>query len=279
MSVVALTGGSGYVGSIIAAALPPGMPLVRLSRRPATNEIAWTLGGANKDLVARLVDHGVTDLIHAAWDMRTSASDEAERTCVDGSRDLLDAAIAAGVTRIVFISTISAFPGARSIYGQTKLRVEGDVLAGGGIVLRLGLVHGRVGDGQEGGMVGAIRAAVRRSQLVPMIGAGHGLQYRLDANRLQEAIRRALAGDLDDTLGPILLADATPVTFRDLVKRIAAEEGRTPVLLPVPWRLLYIGLRGAEAIGLQPAVRSDSIRSFIHAARVPDFNEAIRLGL
>jgi nucleoside-diphosphate-sugar epimerase len=268
VSRVALTGGTGYVGSIIADGLPGGATLTRLVRRPSKEgDLAWSLDGSNASLKEELSARGVTDLVHAAWDMGTSSRGQAQRICVNGSLDLLREAKAAGVSRFIFISTISAFDDARSIYGQTKREVETAVLAAGGLVLRLGLVHGS----GDGGMFGKIQQSVDAGRFVPMIGAGEGLQYLLDAESLQLAIRRALAGALDAIERPVLLADERPVRFRDLVQNIARTRGRRPILVPVPWRLLYFGLSGLERLGFRPPIRSDSVTSFVHANPAPDF--------
>ena len=268
MSRIALTGGTGYVGSIIAEGLPTGAELTRLVRRPSNaGDIAWSLGGANASLQDELSARSVTDLIHAAWDMATSSRSQAQRICVDGSLDLLRTAKAAGVSRFIFISTISAFDDARSIYGQTKREVETAVLDDGGVVLRLGLVHGN----GDGGMFGKIQQSVDAARFVPMIGSGQGLQYLLEAGALQLAVGHALGGDLDKVRCPVLLADETPVRFRDLVRRIAHDRGQSPILVPLPWRLLYLGLSGLERLGITPPIRSDSVTSFVHANPAPDF--------
>ena len=279
MARVALTGANGYVGSLIAEALLPA-DLIRLVRRPALpQDRAWSFAAAEATTAATFVAQGIDVLVHAAWDMTSGTRPMVEASAVRGSLALLEAARRAGVTRIVFISTISAFDGARSVYGQTKRQLERAVLAQGGVVLRLGLVHGGDGRLRDGGLFGTIRQTVRRSRLVPMIGGGRGPQHLLDAARLQAAIRRAVAGDVDTVGVPITLADAAPIAFRDLVVRIAAEEGRRVFRLPIPWRLLHAGLRLAEGLGLRLPVRSDSVVSFIHADPAPDFSVAARLGL
>ncbi len=277
---VALTGASGYVGSIIATGLPPDRNLVRLERRPSrAGDIPWSLEARDAALADRLAHDNVTDLIHAAWDMKQSSADAVERVCVEGSLALLHAARAAGVRRFVFISTISAFDEARSVYGRAKRKVERAVLNDGGIVLRLGLVHGRVGDAAEGGMLGKLRHTVTTSRFVPMIGGGAAKQYCLDAARLRTTIWRGLAGELDDLRKPVTLADEVPSSLRALVLRIAAEEQRRPVLVPVPWRPVHAVLACLETIGIEPPLRSDSVVSLVFADEAPDFSETRRLRL
>jgi hypothetical protein len=61
----------------------------------------------------------------------------------------------AGVRRLVFISTISAFDGCRSFYGKGKLEVERITHSLGGWVIRPGLLYGEKPGGMLGRLVGA----------------------------------------------------------------------------------------------------------------------------
>jgi nucleoside-diphosphate-sugar epimerase len=253
--VTAVTGANGYVGGVIARALGP--ETVRLVRRPAGPlDVAWSFGD---DPTAALKAHGVTRVVHAAWDMRASRLATLEAGCVAGSKILLDAAGAAGST-FTFISTISAFEGARSAYGQAKLQVERLVLAAGGNVLRAGLVHG---DG-DGGMFGSLRQTVAKARVIPLIGDGAAPQYLLPEALLAQVVRMEFSG-------LVTLAAPEPVAFRDLLRRIAAAQGKSPLLVPVPWQLFYAGFRSAEALGLKLGFKSDSVLSLVFQNPAPDF--------
>jgi nucleoside-diphosphate-sugar epimerase len=261
--VTAVTGANGYVGSVICAALGP--ETLRLVRRPAGKmDVAWSLGEYPAEVFRA---RGVTRVVHAAWDMQASRLAELEAGCVAGSKRLLDAAVAAGAA-FTFISTISAFEGARSAYGQAKLQVERMVLAAGGNVLRPGLVHG----GGEGGMFGSLRQTVARAKVIPLIGDGSAPQYLLPEKLLAQAVRM-------DFKGVLTVADPQPEAFRDLLRRIAAEQGKSPVLVPVPWQIFYAGFRGAEALRLKLGFKSDSVLSLIFQNPAPDFGPMRQLGL
>lgn len=273
----AVTGTSGYVGSILADELRPHMPVVALVRSPAgENEFAWSLEDAGL-AESHLRQHGVKTLVHAAWDMRASTQSEMERICVAGSERLYAAARRAGVERIVFISTISAFDGCRSAYGRTKLAVEKLLLGQeGAVVLRLGLVWGP----RAGGVFGNIRLQLQTHRLLPLIGSGDVPQYLLQESTLAETIFRAVRGEFDETRGaPITLAHPRPWPFRDLVRSIAAAEGRTVTLAPVPWPLLYSAARAGEMLGMSLPFRSDSIVSFVYYDKNPDFRQLRELGI
>ena len=272
---VAITGASGYVGALIAEAVPDGERRAFVRQPKMADDVLWSFEQTIDEMAESLQENNVETLIHAAWDMTSSQRDSVDKTCVAGSRRLLQAARKACVHRVIFISTVSAFDGARSVYGQAKRCIEEDVLASGGIVLRLGLVHDEV----DGGMLGALRRSVRRSRLVPMIGSGKSPQYLLPSHMLQRAIERTIVGDFDGARTPLTLADPQRVSFRALLQRLAAEERRAIVPVPLPASLLWFGLRCVEAIGVQLRVRSDSVISFVHYDRAPDFSVSRSFGL
>ena len=279
--VVALTGANGYVGSVITAALQGRADVFGLVRAPnGPDQIAWSFASDTAPVEVALRERGVTHLVHAAWDMTTNSLAELERSCVAGSRALFEAAERAGVGRIVFISTISAFQGAKSAYGRAKLQVEAmtarDTPARtGNVILRLGLLHGE----SDRGAYGNLRRMVRGSGMVPMIGRGAQPQYLLHERVLGQVIQRIVDGDFTGDASPITLADPVPVPFRDLLRQIARQEGRNPLLLPVPWPLMYAGIRTAETLGLRLGFRSDSVLSFVFQDERPDFGPLRRHGI
>jgi len=208
--------------------------------------------------------------------MHAVSLQEMEQTCVRGSAALFDAARRSGVERIVFISSISAFEGCRSAYGRTKLSVEKMLSEEANVVFRPGHVFGA----KPGGVFGSIQRQVRTSRVLPIIGSGRTPQYMLHEKTLSESIVRAVSGDFDHTRGaPITLAHPTPWRFRDLVRSIATAERRNVTLVPVPWPLLFGGIRAAEALGLKLPFRSDSVISFVYNDREPDFKLLHALGI
>ena len=269
-AVCAVTGSTGYVGSVIADALSPRMKVVPVVRRASgPDSILWDFGSA-RDITQELRARNVTALVHAAWDMRGNTLHDLRRTAVAGSKRLYEMAKAAGVQRIVFISTISAFPGNRSAYGQAKLEVERMTTELGGVVIRPGLVFGP----RSGGVFGTIRNQIRNGKFIPLIGSGNAPQYLLHEQTLKDVVERAVAGDFDSCKGePITVAHPNPWPFRDLVSSIARAEKRVITLVPTPWPLLYLGLRTAELAKLKLPVRSDSVISFVYQNTSPDFSK------
>lgn len=252
------------------------MPVIGLSRKPSSQQtLAWSFESSD-DICEPLRERGVKTLVHAAWDMQATTFRDLNRICVDGSARLFDAAARAGVERVVFISTISAFEGCRSAYGRTKLAVEKMLQKDSGLVLRPGLVFGN----KPGGVFGGIRKQVAKSKIIPLIGSGQTPQYLLHEKTLAQSLVGAVQGQFDGAgSAPITLAHPKPWPFRELVQSIASAEGRDVKLVPVPWQLLFCGIRGGELLKLKLPFRSDSILSFIYSNPHPDFSLMHSLGI
>lgn len=270
--MIIVTGASGYVGGAISAALAEN-EVLRLVRRPAgENDIAWDFSTPTQVLLQTLAGKDITHVIHTAWDMQSSRLDELQESAVKGSLRLLEVATKMKA-KFIFISTISAFVGARSAYGKAKLQVEEAVLRAGGIVLRLGLVVG------SAGMLGSLRQTVAKASFIPMIGNGKSPQYLLPEADMIKAVKAAIAGKLDTAHEPITLASPQPVPFKVLVQSLAAEGRRSVKLIPVPWQIFYVAFRGAELCHIKMGFRSDSILSFIYQNQNPDFTLQDKFGL
>lgn len=258
-TVAAVSGASGYLGSRICTTLESmGWSVLRLVRNPDPldgRERRFVLGdpvGADTLASADL-------LIHTAYDMSLTRPADIRRINVEGSRLLLAAAHDAGVRKIIVLSSMSAFTGTSQLYGRAKLAIEKVTAGFGGCSIRPGLVYGD----RPGGMVGALRK-ITRLPIVPL-PAGGAHQYPLREDDLLRAIA-ALAAVDDLPLGPIGIAPASPVKFRDLLCYFAAQEGRKCRFVPVPWQMVYWGLRAAELARIPVPFRADSLLGLARSA-------------
>jgi len=267
-----VTGADGYLGSRIATALSRrGWEVVRLVHRPhqdAGQEFTFVLG----DPVDPSHVHGDV-LIHAAYDFTVHRRSDIERVNVDGTRKLLDAVGRAGVPRVIALSTMSAYEGTAQQYGMAKLEIEALTAAVGGTAVRPGLVYGR----NAGGMFGAL-TRMMRLPAIPLIAPGTR-QFPVHEDDLVAAIV-ALATTSEALPSPVGIAQPSSVTFREILETIAAVEGRSPRYVPVPWQVVHAGLRTAEALGLRPPFRADSLLGLVRpAAAVPHPEVLHRLGV
>lgn len=266
----AVTGAGGYVGS-------------RIVRHFRAN--GWRVRELRHDRQARDVDRtdllpfflerepderdlrDIDALVHCAYDFRPTRWDDIVRVNVDGSIRLLEAARQAGVSRVVFLSTISAFDGCVSRYGRAKLAIEEQARRLGIACVRPGLVYGD----QPGGTLGALERVVSTSPIVPLVGDGSYLQYLAHEDDLC-----SLVGELcerSEAAGPtpIVAASDRPHSLREILHTLARRRGRRVFFVPVPRGLVFAALRIAEGLGLPVGFRSDSLTSLTNQDPEPDF--------
>lgn len=282
---VLVTGATGFVGRALVAhlaargwavtagvrTLPPAA-----ERAPGIDYVAVGDIGPGTDWGAAL--RGVTHVVHAAAHvhvMRGGEDAEFMRVNAQGTARLAERAAAAGVQRLVFLSSIKVngestasqpfraddAPAPQDAYGRSKLGAEQALwqVCGGlrleGVVVRLPLVHGP-----------GAKANVAR--LVRLVQRGLPLPFGSIDNR-----RSLLAlGNLCDFVGVALehprapghvwlLSDGDDLSTPQMVRYIAAALDRPARLLPFPVALLRtlgkIAGRSAEIARLTGSLQVD----------------------
>jgi nucleoside-diphosphate-sugar epimerase len=267
---VAVSGAGGFVGRQIVAALRArGHAVVAMSRAPVAGleHLAFDLRGEVPP-AEQLRQHGVTALVHAAWDFSASGLDEARRINVAATARLAQEAAAVGAS-LIAISTMSAFPGCRSVYGQSKLEMEQLFLQQGGLVLRPGLVW----NASPGGMVGTLDR-LARLPVAPVISGG-GKLYTIHADDLAALIIRAV--ETPPAAQVLTVAHPRPWSLREILQLRAQVAGRHPLLLPVPWPLAWLGVRLIQSLKPKSGLRADSVTGLVHANPHPIFAPVLGL--
>ena len=127
MATIAITGGTGFVGSrLIALAVEAGHDVRALTRREQAERkhVAWIPGDLDAtDALARLCE-GADAVIHVAGVV--NARDRAGFAAgnIHGTRNILAAAEGAGVRRFVHVSSLAAREPGMSDYGWSKAEAE-----------------------------------------------------------------------------------------------------------------------------------------------------------
>ena len=249
--IIALTGGTGFVGKrVIALATEAGHGLRALTRRPqpAAEGVTWIEGALDApDAVARLVD-GADAVLHVAGVVNTPDLAGFIHGNIDGTQAVIDAAIAARISRFVHVSSLSAREPGLSNYGWSKAeserRVEGSPLAW--TIVRPPAVYGP-GDLD---MLDTFRIAKLGIAVMPPPG-------KMAVIHVDDLARLLLALSIRD-VGRLIFEpdDGTPGgwTHADFLgQAIGDAVGRRVLPLPLPRALLLIAarvdglLRGSKA--------------------------------
>jgi nucleoside-diphosphate-sugar epimerase len=272
--ICAITGSNGYVGGCLKNYLAArGWEILELTRRPkpGARAVPFQLGAE----IPPPALAGADALVHCAYDFQPLQREEIHAVNVDGTRKLFQAARAAGVGKIVCLSSISAYDGCRSLYGQAKLEIEKIALDNGARVIRPGLVYGS----GPAGMFGKLVAQVRKSSVIPLMGDGSQVQFLVHHEDLAAFIEKFTAGEIEIAPGVLTAAHDRPWLFRQLLSEIARGLDKKIKFVPLPWGLVWAGLKTAEVCGLRLNFRSDSLASLMHQNPKPDFSPNAAAGL
>lgn len=217
---IVLTGSSGRIGRAVHRRLVPAHEVIGIDRSPAS---ATRLVGdlLERDLLARACE-GADAVVHAAalHAPHVGVVPDAEfwRVNVDATRTVLEAALAAGVPRLVFTSTTALYgraitpgqctwvdestpPAPRTVYHETKLAAEAllqEAAARTGIVVRV------------------LRMSRCFPEAAPLMAA-YRLHRGVDARDVADAHARALTngGPTDTPYQCVVVSGATPFRRED----------------------------------------------------------------
>jgi len=254
-----LTGAHGFMGSGLKGHLErAGWRVTAWTRQPepGTGAVAFRLG---QEVDPNLLK-GAQALVHCAYDFGPRHWEEIAAINVNGSQKLLAAARAAGVRQVVFISSLSAFTGCRSLYGRAKVEIEGFARSTGAFVIRPGLVYGA----NPGGMFGRLVRQMRSARFVPIIWGGRQVQYLVHDEDLGNVVQGCLDGRVPAGVEPITVAHEQGWELKEILAQIARVLSKRVTFLPVPWQLVWLGLKGLEVSGARPNFRSDSLISMVY---------------
>lgn len=263
MTVLAVTGGTGFVGShLLRIAAERGIAVRALARRaqPEMAHVRWIEGALDRpESLAALVE-GADAVIHVAGVINAPDRAGFEAGNVTGTAAMIDAAARAGLRRFIHVSSLAAREAELSQYGRSKARSEA-LVAGSGLdwtIVRPPAVYGP-GDRE---MLELFRLAARG--VVPLPPAGRLSLIEVgDLGRLLldlPAVRESFGAtyEPDDGIEP-------GWGHRDFARALGAAVGRRVLPLSMPARLLRL----ASAIegmtrGGKAKLTVDRVRYFCH---------------
>jgi nucleoside-diphosphate-sugar epimerase len=283
--LVLVTGATGFVGTPLCETLPRhGFRVRRAVRGPPDGGDAVIVGNIDGSTDWTGALEGVDAVVHLAarthemGSTSTERLDEYRRINVEGTRRLAAQAVASGVRRFVFMSSVkvngestkgrpfreSDVPDPQDAYGITKMEAEQVLIEISGasrmelVVLRPPLVYG---PGVKGNFLRLTRLLARG---VPLpLGSIRNRRSLIYAGNLVDAVITALRSP--QAAGrTYLLSDGEPLSTPELLRQMGRALGRDARLLPCPPALLgsagaLLG-RSGEVARLTGSLEVDSAR-------------------
>jgi nucleoside-diphosphate-sugar epimerase len=251
LSVILLTGATGFLGERVARALVGAGRDVRCFVRPTSDRsgldglgLRYEIGDLADEAALQHALEGCDTLVNVA------------SIGFGHGPGIVRAAERAGVRRAIFFSTTAIFT---TLPAQTKkVRVEAErAIMDSNLawtILRPTMIYGSRRDRNMWRLI----QYLRRFPLIPIAGNGESLQQPVFVDDLATATLAAL--NTDASVGRALnLAGAEPLTYNQVIDTVTPLLGRRVLKLHVPLRLAVLGLGAYNAVRRRSAFRAEQL--------------------
>ena len=258
---IAITGGTGFIGSHLAQRLAAeGVEVVLLARKDRGElkrpQISFVASDLSDQDVLRQAFVGCDAVAHCAGINREIGAQSYDRVHVEGSRNVVEAAKAAGVKNIALMSFLRARPNCGSAYHESKWAAEEIVRASGleYTIIRASMVYGR-GDH----MLDHLSHALHTFPLFAMVGFKEKGIRPLAIDDLVDVLRAALIeGRLPNTT--VAVTGAEEIYLSEAVRRVAQATGQKVRMFRAPVWFHYVLARFWELTMKTPLVARAQVR-------------------
>jgi len=271
MTTVLVTGAGGFLGNAVVSDLLGSDYHVRaLVRHPASSShlkaVETVVGDVRDPRCAKQVSVGCEAIVHLAGQAHASGDETVtdeyyQSVNVSGTKHLLDGAVAGGVRRFIFASSVKVFgettagcvdetapPAPQTPYARSKWMAEQHVASYAGegslatLSLRLPLVYGPT---QKGNLYRMIQAIDRgRFPPLPRVGAVRSL---LHVKNFVLAVRAALRSN-GFPKPMYVVTDLKPYSVTDVYDLLRIGLGLQPPRWRVPLWALSLGARCGDVL-------------------------------
>ncbi|MBI5813910.1 MAG: complex I NDUFA9 subunit family protein [Meiothermus silvanus] len=249
---VLIVGGTGFVGTHLTRCLLQKGHRVQVLSRQGTGLVSgarYIRGNAatGEGLAPAMKD--AEAVIYLVAIIRERGDQTFQQAIVEGTRNTLEAARAAGVRRYLHMSALGAARGTGSRYFEAKAEAEERVRDSGldWTIFRPSLIFGEGDDFFGGVLRGLVQGGSQNGlwypplPVIPLIGDGHFPFRPVWVGDVSEAFAQAL--EKPQTIGQTYeLVGPQEYTFRELVLRVRDALGSHKPLLPIPIFLMDLAL-------------------------------------
>jgi uncharacterized protein YbjT (DUF2867 family) len=243
---IAITGGSGFVGSHVADELRSARhEVILLSRRTA-----FDLARPDMNALTQALD-GCDSVIHCAGINREIGDQRYDAVHVRGTQALVAAARAAGVGHIGVMGFLRARPDGPTAYHRSKWAAEAIVRESGiaFTVLKAGVIHGR-GDH----ILDHLSHALHTFPIFGLVGLADRPVRPVAVDDVVRILVAAATGDERLRDRTVVVLGPEELTLGHAVRRVASVLGRRPVYIRLPVRAHLVLARFWEAVMRVPLV-------------------------
>lgn len=228
---IAITGANGFVGTHLTHRLESeGHELVLISRRRRKIDERVVADDLSNACVLRELFRDCKAIAHCAGINREIGSQTYRRVHVEGTRNVVEAAKAAGVEKIVLMSFLRARADCDSLYHESKWEAE-EIVRNSGLdytIIKAGVIYG-LGDH----MLDHLSHALHTFPLFATVGFEEKSVRPLAVEDLVPVMRAAIV-DRRMKRQTIALLGPEEIYLSEAVSRVAEVVGKRPLMFPLP---------------------------------------------
>jgi uncharacterized protein YbjT (DUF2867 family) len=254
---IAITGGTGFVGTHLThRLLGEGHEVVQIARTPGRQDVEFRSSNLSNVEELKLAFAGCDAVAHCAGINRELGKQTFRAVHVDGTRNVVNAATAAGVKRLILVSFLRARPDCGSPYHESKWEAE-EIVRKSGIdftIFKAGVIYGR-GDH----MLDHLSHALHTFPIFALVGTREKSVRPLAVEDFIHAMRATLVdGRLkNQTVG---IVGPEEIYLSEAVRRVAEVVGKRPLMFRLPIWCHEVLARIFEATMKVPLASSAQIR-------------------
>lgn len=254
MKRITVFGGTGFLGRRVVGKLLERGFIIRVASRhpePSTERVETVGADIADEASVRSALAGGAGAVNAVSLYVEAGARSFQAIHVEAAGRLARLARAAGLESLVHISGIGADRASTSLYIRSRGQGEAAVRAEfpGATIMRPAVMFG-TGDA----FLSPLAGLLRRAPVFPLFGRGATRLQPAAADDVASAVATQSSRPTDD---PIFeLGGPDVLSYREVIRNVAAGLRRNPLLLPVPFALWRAAARAAELLPEPPITRN-----------------------
>lgn len=268
--MILITGATGYIGRHLVARLVARGErprcLVRSNERAAAilpvDKIDVALGDTTRPETLAEAVQGVDTIVHTAFitaDRKQSAGNSYEKTNVQGTANLIKAAQAAGVRRVIELSGLGTKPDKPGSYMQGRYMAEKMLKESG---LQWTIIQPSVLFGKDAPFIKGLSDLIRTSPVIPLIGGGTIRFQPIYVEDVVTVIVKVLDMPEQSADKTFIIGGPAYYTFTEIINALLRTMHKTRVKAPAPIPLVGMGAAMMETVFPKPPLTRAAMTLF-----------------
>jgi uncharacterized protein YbjT (DUF2867 family) len=268
--MILITGATGYIGRhLVARLVAQGerprclvREMNRAKRILPTDKVELVQGATTSPASLDAAVQGVDTIVHAAFltaDRKQSTGNEYEKTNVQGTTHLIQAAKKAGVKRVVEIGGLGTRPDKPGSYMQGRYLAEKMLKESG---LDWTIIQPSVLFGKNAPFIKGLVDLIRTSPVVPLIGGGKIMFQPIYVEDVVTVIIKVLEDPVSTANKTYTIGGPAYYSFTQIIDALLQATHKQRIKVPAPTSLVGVGAAVMEAVLPKPPLTKAAMALF-----------------